>query len=109
MQLVVSSSPGAMPIGVTRTLVGVLYAAAVLVFAIGLTRESSVVARRPLGLVALAILAGWPFVDWFLTDVVMPYDRAPEAAGALGYIDLIVRIGAGLVAAVQIIRVGVVR
>ncbi|MCR2828498.1 hypothetical protein NQ160_23655, partial [Microbacterium sp. zg.Y909] len=39
-----------------------VFAAAILLFAIGRSKEASVVARRPLGVAALAVVALWPIV-----------------------------------------------
>lgn len=41
-------------------IVDALWAAAVLVFAIGTSAEDSIVARRPLGLISLILVAVWP-------------------------------------------------
>lgn len=86
----------------------VIYAAAVLLFAIGTTREASVVARRPLGVTALAIVAVWPLIDNIGTQF-LPQDGSSLGAWTTyGYVTLLVQTGAALVAAMQIARAGVV-
>ena len=87
---------------------GVIYAASVLLFAIGTTREASVVARRPLGITMLAIVAVWPLIDLLATQF-LPQDGSSLGAWTTyGYVTLLVQTGAALVAAMQIARAGVV-
>ena len=86
----------------------VIYAAAVLLFAIGTTAQASVVARRPLGVTAMTILAVWPLVDRIVFQF-LPQDGSSLGAWTtLGYVTLVVETGAALVAAMQIARAGVV-
>ena len=86
----------------------VIYAAAILLFAIGTTREASVVARRPLGVTALAIVAVWPLIDNIGTQF-LPQDGSSLGAWTTyGYVTLLVQTGAALAAAMQIARAGVV-
>lgn len=106
-----SSLPGAFgPFSVwnvTAILTNVIYAAAVLVLAIGTSREASVVARRPLGVTSMAILAAWPLVD------VVAFPFLPQDGSSLGewhtygYVTLLVQTSAALVAAMHIARAGV--
>ena len=56
---------------VTQTLIDVVWALGILVFAFGFRRAGSVVARRPLGLTALIVLALAPLV------VNLSYNLAP--------------------------------
>ena len=86
----------------------VIYAAAVLLFAIGTTREASVVSRRPLGVTALAIVAVWPLVETAVMPLFPPIESSLEAVRSFGYVTLVVETGAALVAASQIARAGVV-
>lgn len=88
----------------------ILYAAAVALLAIGLTREASVVARRPLGVTALLVVAAWPLVTYPTTALLSSVHPQGYAAAwmVFGYVALVVPIGAGLIAALQIARAGVV-
>ncbi|WES63942.1 hypothetical protein P0L94_15920 [Microbacter sp. GSS18] len=86
------------------------YAAGVLVLAIGLVREASLVTRRPLGVLAMAVVAVWPLLTGLAT---VPLGMVePEGYGAawtvFGYVGLVVPAAAGLIAALQISRAGVV-
>ncbi|CAN5515063.1 hypothetical protein BH10ACT7_BH10ACT7_07320 [soil metagenome] len=93
----------------------VVFAAAVLLFAIGLSKEASVVARRPLGVVALTILAVWPLalrlVHPFLPDMSSAFDAGLDAyreaetiLTAVSFANLLVMLSAGLIGAIQIAR-----
>lgn len=82
---------------------------ALVVYAFGLGRAGSVVARRPLGTAALVLLAVWPLVDRGVT-LVIPYTE--ETAGfslAWGWVGIVVHLSAAIVAAVQVARAGVIR
>lgn len=104
----------------TSILVDVVFAAAVLLFAIGLSREGSVVARRPLGVTALAVVAVWPLVMRSVQPFLPTMDAETFAAGldayrevedvlnTVYYVSLAVSLAASLVACVQIARAGVV-
>ncbi|KAA9111402.1 hypothetical protein [Microbacterium rhizomatis] len=109
---------GAGPVaGIVQDLV---FAATVLLFALGLSKEASVVARRPLGVTALAVVALWPLVVLLANPLLPTMDAATFDAGldayraaesiltAAFYVDILVSIAAALVAAVQIARAGVV-
>ncbi|GAA1851157.1 hypothetical protein ACFQZV_06680 [Microbacterium koreense] len=101
-------------------LVDVVFAAAVLLFAIGLSREGSVVARRPLGVTALAVVAVWPLVMRAAQPLLPRVDAATFDSGLAAYrevegilntvffVDLAVSLAASLIACVQIARAGVV-
>src|SRR3546814_16455705 len=65
--------PGA---AVASVATDVVYAAAVILLAIGLTREGSVVERRPLGLSALVAVAPWPLASSVIAGLLEP--RSPE-------------------------------
>lgn len=87
----------------------VVYAAAVMLLAIGLARDSSVVARRPLGLIALGIVALWPLTDSLIAGLLAAVSPDDAAAWSIyGYVSLFIPIAAALIAAVQIARAGVV-
>jgi hypothetical protein len=88
-------------------MIEVVWAAAVLLFAIGLSREASVVARRPLGLGALVVLALWPLTVRVI-DAVLPASSSamlvdPLRMG-LTYTSLLIMLAAALLASVQIAR-----
>ncbi|QKJ18019.1 hypothetical protein [Microbacterium hominis] len=98
----------------------VVFALAVLVFTIGWTREASVVARRPLGVIALAVVALWPFAARIAQPFLPRMDNATFEAGLAAYraaenvltavflVNLLVSLAAALIAVVQIARAGVV-
>jgi hypothetical protein len=88
-----------------------LYAAALLVFAYGIQGSGSVTARRPLGTVALTVLAVWLMLGTVVSAILVsafPNDSPPGALLQFGYRDPFVQFAAALVAVVQIRRVGVV-
>ena len=83
----------------------VLFAASVLLFAVGLSRDASVVSRRPLGVAALAIVAIWPLLSSVITRAMGPGVSPDDGAWTTyGYIALFIPTAAGLVAAMQIAR-----
>ena len=100
--------------------VDVVFAAAVLLFAIGPSREASVVARRPLGVSALSIVALWPFVIRIAQPFLPTMDAATFDAGldayraaesvltAVFFVNLLVSLAAALIGTVQIGRAGIV-
>lgn len=85
------------------------WAAAILVFAIGFSRDSSVVARKPLGMAALSIVALWPLTSTVtglaLQGLLQPLD---DGWMIWGYVTITVPAIAGLIAVVQIARAGTV-
>lgn len=97
----------------------VLFAAAVLVFAIGSRREASVVARRPLGVAALVVYALWPLAIRLVVPF-LPRMDAAYGAGLSTYreaetilatvflVNVAVSFLAASIAAVQIARAGTV-
>ncbi|MBD7958143.1 hypothetical protein H9651_10880 [Microbacterium sp. Sa4CUA7] len=97
----------------------IVFAAAVLLFAIGLSARASVVARRPLGVAALVVVALWPFVvrlaEQFLPSMdaetfeagMDAYRAAEGALTTVFYVDLLVSFAAALIAVVQIARAGI--
>jgi hypothetical protein len=84
-----------------------IFATAVLLFAIGLSPDASVVARRPLGVTAMVVVAAWPLVAFVIASL-LALDEPGDGSMIYGYVALIVPAGAGLVAAVQIARADVV-
>ena len=94
----------------------VVFAAAILLFAAGLSREASVVARRPLGVAALAVVALWPIILRIAEPLLPNMDAASSDAGmdayrsAAGvwttvfYMDLVVSLAAAVVVVVQVAR-----
>lgn len=90
------------------------WAVGVTVFAVGRTRYESVVARRPLGLVAMLILAWWQVVARVIVDALSPSEpfatpeAIPPAHMILGYLDLLVPLAAGVIATTQIARTRIV-
>lgn len=83
-----------------------IFATAVLLFAIGLSPGASVVARRPLGVTAMVIVAAWPLVAFVISSL-LALNEPGDGSMIYGYVALIVPAGAGLVAAVQIARAAV--
>lgn len=95
--------------GAVFSWIGMLaFAAAMVVFALGLGRRGSVVARRPAGTVALIALAVVTPIIWVLTAVFPYSDADPGAYAVWGYAELAVRFGAALVAVVAVGRARVV-
>lgn len=95
-----------------------LFAAGLVVFAIGLGRAGSVTARRPLGTTALVALAVWLLVASPLQQLLMPMEVTfDDSDGRGGYFQLVNMVGItiqvislvlAIIAVVQIGRVGVV-
>lgn len=98
----------------------IVFAASVLLFAIGLSRQASVVARRPLGVIALFVVALWPLVIRLVEMLLPRMDNAAFTAGldayreseslltTVFYTSAIVSFAAAVIAAVQIARAGTV-
>ncbi|MDL5350590.1 hypothetical protein [Microbacterium sp. zg-YB36] len=85
------------------------FAAMVLLFAIGLSREASVVNRKPLGMAALIVVAVWPIIASMLLPILIQEQTSPgDGPTVFTYIDLIVRVAAGVIAVIQIARAGIV-
>ncbi|GAA2003331.1 hypothetical protein GCM10009739_12400 [Microbacterium ulmi] len=86
----------------------IAFSAALVVFAFGLGRPGSVVARQPLATGAAVLLAAWPFVGRALTAV-LPYEQGTaEFYTAWGYASAAVEIAAAILVVVQIARAGIV-
>lgn len=105
---------------VVGILVDIVFAVSVLLFAIGLSRAASVVERRPLGVVALAVVALWPLVLRAVQPLLPTMDAATFDAGLDAYreaetiltavfiVNLLVSLVAALLASLQIARAAVV-
>lgn len=85
-----------------------LFSAALLVFAFGLRGAGSVTARRPLGTVALVLLAVWTFADGLLWRLAPLDALSMDQQALLGISVPAVTAALATVAAVQIARAGVV-
>lgn len=108
-----SSAPGLTGSGAISVVNDVIYAASALLFAIGFSRAASVVARKPLGVSAMVIVALWPLANSLLARLLasgVPVQTAGSGAAwtVYGYLSLLIPAAAGLLAAVQISRAGVV-
>ncbi|MCK8478521.1 hypothetical protein [Microbacterium aurugineum] len=101
-----SSVLGAPGADVILALLGdLLWAGAILLLSIGLSREASVVARRPLGLSASAVVAVWPVTATVLGPLLLPEE--PAATGAWqtwAYLSVLIPLISGLIAAMQVAR-----
>ncbi|WP_438354807.1 hypothetical protein [Microbacterium sp. CJ88] len=91
----------------------VLFAIALVVFALGIRGAGSVTARKPLGTIALVGLAVWTVLadvlpNLLLAGVTSPDDPVLMWTSALYYIDLLVSFSLSLIAVVQILRAGAV-
>lgn len=107
--LLCAGSAGLAGSGVLAILQNVAFAASALLLAVGMTRADSVVARRPTGVVAVAILALWPLIAEGAAAAIGAVE--PDAAKAwtvLGYASILVPTATGLIAAVAILRAGTV-
>ena len=104
------SIPGAPAVNNTLTLLGdVLWASAILILSIGLSREGSVVARKPLGVTASAVVAVWPLTTTLVSlgiSVQNPGQATPWQFWV--YLSMLVSLMFGLIAAVQVARIRVV-
>lgn len=97
----------------TQAVIDVSWALGILVFAFGLSRAGSVVARRPLGVSALVVLALAPLVvntayNLASPRVVSADDSTAWTAFAVSLSASVVSIAAGVIAATQIARLGAV-
>lgn len=92
----------------------IVWAVGVTVFAVGRTRYESVVARKPLGLVAMLILAWWQIITRIGLETMTPdepfatAESIPAFYTVIGYLSLVVPLAAGIIAAIQIARARIV-
>lgn len=96
-----------------QLVIDVSWALGILVFAFGLSRAGSVVARRPLGVSALVVLALVPLVVNLAYNLAPPRVVSADAstgwtAFAVSLSASVVSIAAGVIAATQIARLGAV-
>lgn len=86
-----------------------LWASSILLLAVGLSREGSVVARKPLGLVSTAAVAIWP-VFYTLVRLFAVRDTPQQADAWLfwDYLSTFLPLVIGLIGAMQVARAGVV-
>ena len=85
------------------------FSAALVVYAVGLGRAGSIVARRPLGVGAMVLLAARPLVERNLTLLYPVSEESSEFYLTWGWISVAVRLAAASVIVVQIARAGVIR
>ncbi|WP_435748794.1 hypothetical protein [Microbacterium sp. PMB16] len=105
VEAVQTSLNGTLGMAAFQVITGLAFAVSILLFAFGFTPDASVVARRPLGVTALTIVAVWPFAAFAITRGLMPL--AGEAVWSIyGYVALLIPAAAALVAAAQIGRNG---
>lgn len=87
----------------------VLWASAILILSIGLGREGSVVARKPLGLASSAVVALWPLIDTLVSLFAGPQNLEQAEAWVWWiYLSMGVTLTAGLIAAMQVARARIV-
>ena len=87
----------------------VIWAIGVMIFAIGFGREGSVVARKPLGVTAMCLVAVWPLVSAIVSTVLPTVLPVPDERWLMwGYAGALIPFAAGLIASVEIARAGVV-
>lgn len=84
-----------------------LFSAALVVFAIGSHGRGSVTARRPLGTIALCVLAVWSPAVSIIEGAALG-DTPYGSLRTIGYVDNAVQFTLALIAVVQIVRAGVV-
>ena len=100
--LISPMSLGATDAVVAGIVTDAVYAAGVLLFAFGLTRQASVVARGPLGVTALVVVALVPL------SFGIAVSAEPGLAPALASGELVIGAAAATIAVVRIARAGVV-
>ncbi len=100
-----NSGSGTAAVSVT---VDVIYAASMVLFAVGLSSEASIVARKPLGMTALVIVGLWPVTLFVLNRFAAEEPVAAAGGSIIGYLALLVPACAGLVAGMQVVRAKVV-
>ncbi|HRN29030.1 MAG TPA: hypothetical protein PK781_05365 [Terrimesophilobacter sp.] len=85
----------------TRT---VLFAATMVILSIGLSRDSSVVGRRPAGVIAMVVLGIWPIAQMTLYQNLANTPREGDTAlMILGIATLVVPTVAAITAAIQVV------
>lgn len=105
--LTLNGLPGSAPVG-SDLVLDAIWAVALVVFAVGFRRSGSVVARHPLGVVALLVAAAVPLLTQVLFAV-LPFDTSdPVPSVMLGQTLAVVSLAALVVAALVIGRAGAV-
>lgn len=95
--------------GVVAWVAQAVFAAALLLFAFGWLGRGSVVARRPLGIAAIVVLAVFPLAEQLLWALVLGILAvAEDALPALGTAVLAAQLIVAIVAVAEIARAGVV-
>lgn len=84
------------------------WTAALVVLAIGVGRAGSVVARRPLGVGALLVLAVWSWVERLVFLIVPPTAENIDFSLSWGYVSIAVSLAAAIIAVISIARAGVI-
>lgn len=85
-----------------------VYAASVLFLAVGLSRDSSIVGRGRLGIVALAVHAVWPLWDVVLGVNGSAWQTPRPEFSTLAYLSILIPAAAAILAVTQIARAGTV-
>ena len=85
-----------------------LYAAALLVFAVGIRGGGSITARRPLGTVTLVVLAALILFMPIAEGIIFSGEHPSNSLLAFGYTNSFAQFALALIAATQIARAGVV-
>lgn len=95
--------PELLPLAWARAASGAVFAASVLLLAVGRSRDSSVVLRRPLGMVAMTVLAVWS-VFGGVRGLISGAAATQDLLVVLDNVSLFISTGAALVAAIEIAR-----
>lgn len=105
-QSLLGSAGGGVALGIVAD---IAWAAGVMVFAIGFSREGSVVSRRPLGVVAMCVVALWPLVVTTVSTVIAASNAGPDVRFLVwGYASILITFTASLIASVEVVRSGAV-
>lgn len=106
--LILTLDANPLPLPAGDVVLAAVWAAALLTLAFGVRRSGSIVARRPLGVTALAVSALLPMLSALLWTV-LPWDASEPAAGVMiGQALAVIDLAALAVAAVEIARAGAV-
>lgn len=102
-----------MPAGGIGTVLSILdlvaSSGALVVFAVGVGHGGSIVARRPLGMAALLLLAVWPVVERVVALMMPATMDNISALQSWGWASLTVQLTTSIVAVVVIARAGAIR
>lgn len=90
---------------VVTVVTDVIFAASILLFAFGLSREASIVARKRVGMTAMVVVALWPLAAFVASQALAPQTSADDTVWMIfNYSSLLVPAAAALLAAAQIAR-----